>query len=295
LTEAAGEAVPLRPRLLFLLLAPALTLFALLTLYPLARVLLLSFTATDHGFADARFVGMDNFVELWEGRGFRRAAWNTIVFALMATIAEVLLGLGLALLLDSAFRGRRLVTLVLLAPYVLSTIVVGAIWRAWFHYDLGFLNATLRSVGLPGVAWLFDPTLALPAIALADIWQTTPFCFLILYAGLRSIPPELHEAARVDGAGVWRRFRDVTLPLLAPYLLVAALMRTLDSFKLFDKVYAMTGGGPGNATETLSMHVHRLAFRFFDIGMASAAAFVMVIFAGLLAALQARRMMRAQA
>lgn len=295
MTEAAGEAVPLRPRLLFLLLAPALTLFALLTLYPLARVLLLSFTATDHGFADARFVGMDNFVELWEGRGFRRAAWNTIVFALMATIAEVLLGLGLALLLDSAFRGRRLVTLVLLAPYVLSTIVVGAIWRAWFHYDLGFLNATLRSVGLPGVAWLFDPTLALPAIALADIWQTTPFCFLILYAGLRSIPPELHEAARVDGAGVWRRFRDVTLPLLAPYLLVAALMRTLDSFKLFDKVYAMTGGGPGNATETLSMHVHRLAFRFFDIGMASAAAFVMVIFAGLLAALQARRMMRAQA
>ncbi|WP_368415881.1 carbohydrate ABC transporter permease [Falsiroseomonas sp.] len=267
----------------------------MLTLYPLARVLLLSFTATDHGFADARFVGMDNFVELWEGRGFRRAAWNTIVFALMATIAEVLLGLGLALLLDRAFRGRRLVTLVLLAPYVLSTIVVGAIWRAWFHYDLGFLNATLRSVGLPGVAWLFDPTLALPAIALADIWQATPFCFLILYAGLRSIPPELYEAARVDGAGAWRRFRDVTLPLLAPYLLVAALMRTLDSFKLFDKVYAMTGGGPGNATETLSMHVHRLAFRFFDIGMASAAALVMVICAGLLAALQVRRMMRAQA
>ncbi len=295
MTEAAGEAGPLRPRLLFLLLAPALTLFALLTLYPLARVLLLSFTATDHGFADARFVGMDNFVELWEGRGFRRAAWNTIVFALMATIAEVLLGLGLALLLDRAFRGRRLVTLVLLAPYVLSTIVVGAIWRAWFHYDLGFLNATLRSVGLPGVAWLFDPTLALPAIALADIWQATPFCFLILYAGLRSIPPELYEAARVDGAGAWRRFRDVTLPLLAPYLLVAALMRTLDSFKLFDKVYAMTGGGPGNATETLSMHVHRLAFRFFDIGMASAAALVMVICAGLLAALQVRRMMRAQA
>jgi multiple sugar transport system permease protein len=218
-----------------------------------------------------------------------------VVFALMATIAEVLLGLALALLLDRAFRGRRLVTLVLLAPYVLSTVVVGAIWRAWFHYDLGFLNATLRSLGLAGLPWLFDPTLALPAIALADIWQATPFCFLILYAGLRSIPPELHEAARVDGAGAWRRFRDVTLPLLAPYLLVAALMRTLDSFKLFDKVYAMTGGGPGNATETLSMHVHRLAFRFFDIGMASAAALVMVAFAGLLAALQARRMMRTDA
>ena len=293
--QPAGEAGPLRPRLLLLLLAPALALFALLTLYPLVRVVLLSVMESDHGFADARFVGLDNFVELWEGRGFRRAAWNTVVFALMATIAEVLLGLALALLLDRAFRGRRLVTLVLLAPYVLSTVVVGAIWRAWFHYDLGFLNATLRSLGLAGLPWLFDPTLALPAIALADIWQATPFCFLILYAGLRSIPPELHEAARVDGAGAWRRFRDVTLPLLAPYLLVAALMRTLDSFKLFDKVYAMTGGGPGNATETLSMHVHRLAFRFFDIGMASAAALVMVAFAGLLAALQARRMMRTDA
>jgi multiple sugar transport system permease protein len=295
LRQPAGEAGPLRPRLLLLLLAPALALFALLTLYPLVRVVLLSVMESDHGFADARFVGLDNVVELWEGRGFRRAAWNTVVFALMATIAEVLLGLALALLLDRAFRGRRLVTLVLLAPYVLSTVVVGAIWRAWFHYDLGFLNATLRSLGLAGLPWLFDPTLALPAIALADIWQATPFCFLIIYAGLRSIPPELHEAARVDGAGAWRRFRDVTLPLLAPYLLVAALMRTLDSFKLFDKVYAMTGGGPGNATETLSMHVHRLAFRFFDIGMASAAALVMVAFAGLLAALQARRMMRTDA
>jgi multiple sugar transport system permease protein len=281
-----------RPRLLLLLLAPALALFALLTLYPLARLLLLSFTDSDHGFAGARVVGFDNYAELAAGTAFRNATWNTVQFALMATTAEVALGLALALLLDRAFPGRRLVTLILLAPYVLSTIVVSAIWRAWFHYDVGFLNNTLRSLGLPGAPWLFDPSVALPAIALADIWQATPFCFLILYAGLRSIPPELHEAARVDGAGAWRRFRDITLPLLAPYLFIAALMRTLDSFKLFDKVFAMTGGGPGRATETLSMYVHRLAFRFFDIGMASAAAIVMIVVAGLLAALYARHLMR---
>jgi multiple sugar transport system permease protein len=282
----------MKPRLVALLLAPALLLFALLTLYPLVRVLLLAFTATEHGFAEARFVGFENFVELQEGRAFRRAAWNTVAFALMATSSELLLGLALALLLDRAFPGRRWITLVLLAPYVLSTIVVGAVWRAWFHYDIGFLNSVLRSIGLPGVPWLFDPNLALSSIVLVDVWQATPFCFLILYAGLRAIPPELHEAARMDGAGAWRRFRDVTLPLLAPYLLVAGLMRTVDSFKLFDKVYAMTGGGPGNATETLSMHVHRLAFRFFDIGLASAAALVMVVVAGLLAALYARQIMR---
>jgi multiple sugar transport system permease protein len=281
-----------RPWLLVALLAPALALFALLTFYPLVRLILLSFAATDHGFDGAKFVGLENYVELFEGRSFRRAAWNTAVFAAVATIAEVLVGLGLALLLDRAFPFRRALTLVVLAPYVLSTVVVSAIWRAWFHYDVGFLNNTLRAVGLDGVPWLFDPNIALMSIALADIWQNAPFCFLILYAGLRSIPPELYEAARIDGAGAWRRFVDVTLPLLAPYMFVAALMRTLDSFKLFDKVYAMTGGGPGNATETLSMHVHRLAFRFFDIGMASAAAMAMIVVAGALASVYAARLLR---
>lgn len=278
-----------------LLLGPAAVLFALLTLYPLVRLLLLSFAASEHGFEGARFVGLDNYAELLGGRAFRRATWNTVAFTLMATVSEVLLGLALALLFDRVFPGRRALTLIVLAPYVLSTIVVSAIWRAWFHYDVGFLNTLLRGLGLPGVAWLFDPALALPSIVLVDLWQTAPFCFLILYAGLRSIPPEVHEAARIDGAGLWRRFRDITLPLLAPYLLIAALMRSLDSFKLFDKVYAMTGGGPGNATETLSMHVHRLAFRFFDIGQASAAAMVMIVVAGLLAALYARRLMRRDA
>lgn len=280
--------------LLLLLLAPALALFAVLTIYPLIRLLLLSFAVTDHGFEGARFVGLDNYAELLTDKGFRRATWNTIAFTLMATVSEVLLGLALAVLLDRAFPARRAVTLVVLAPYVLSTIVVSAVWRAWFHYDVGFLNNTLRAVGLSPVAWLFDPDLALPSIVLVDLWQTAPFCFLILYAGLRSIPPEFQESAMIDGANGWRRFRDITLPLLAPYLFIAALMRSLDSFKLFDKVYAMTGGGPGNATETLSMHVHRLAFRFFDIGTASAAAIVMIAVAGVLAGLYAQHLLRGQ-
>lgn len=283
-----------RSWLLFALLAPALALFALLTFYPLVRLLLLSFAATDHGFEGATFVGFENYTELLDGRSFRRAALNTATFALVATVAEVSVGLGLALLLDRQFAFRRALTLVVLAPYVLSTVVVAAIWRAWFHYDIGFLNNALRSVGLDGVPWLFDPNIALLSIALADVWQNAPFCFLILYAGLRSIPPELYEAARIDGAGAWRRFCDVTLPLLSPYLFVAALMRTLDSFKLFDKVYAMTGGGPGNATETLSMFVHRLAFRFFDIGLASAAAIVMILVAGGLGAVYAARLLQTE-
>jgi multiple sugar transport system permease protein len=283
-----------RPRTLLLLLAPALLLFGLLTLYPLARLLLLSFTDSDYGFAGARFIGIENYAELLSARAFRRATANTVAFTLMATISELAVGLALALLLDRTFPARRAVTLVILAPYVLSTIVVSAVWRAWFHYDIGFLNSVLRGVGLSGVPWLFNPDLALPSIVLVDLWQTAPFCALILIAGLRSIPAEVYEAARMDGAGSFRCFRDITLPLLAPYLFIAGLMRSLDSFKLFDKVYAMTGGGPGNATETLSMHVHRLAFRFFDIGQASAAAIVMVVVAGGLALVYARQIVRGE-
>lgn len=281
-------------RTLLLLLAPALALFALLTLYPLARLLLLSFTDSDYGFAGARFVGLANYEELLSGSGFRRAAWNTIAFALMATVTEVAAGLGLALLLERAFPARRWLTLVILAPYVLSTIVVSAIWRAWYHYDVGFLNTVLRGIGLPGVPWLFEPSIALGSIVLVDLWQSAPFCALILLAGLSAIPPEVTEAARIDGAGGLRRFRDITLPMLAPYLMIAALMRSLDSFKLFDKVYAMTGGGPGRATETLSLYVHRLAFRFFDIGQASAAAIVMILVAGAMGAVYARNLLRAE-
>jgi multiple sugar transport system permease protein len=281
-------------RTLFLLLAPALLLFALLTLYPLARLLLLSFTDSDYGFAGARFVGLANYEELLSGSGFRRAAWNTIAFALMATVTEVAAGLALALLLERAFPARRWLTLVILAPYVLSTIVVSAIWRAWYHYDVGFLNTVLRGIGLPGVPWLFEPSIALGSIVLVDLWQSAPFCALILLAGLSAIPPEVTEAARIDGAGGLRRFRDITLPMLAPYLMIAALMRSLDSFKLFDKVYAMTGGGPGRATETLSLYVHRLAFRFFDIGQASAAAIVMILVAGAMGAVYARNLLRAE-
>ena len=281
-------------RTLLLLLAPALLLFALLTLYPLARLLLLSFTDSDYGFAGARFVGLANYEELLSGSGFRRAAWNTIAFALMATVTEVAAGLGLALLLERAFPARRWLTLVILAPYVLSTIVVSAIWRAWYHYDVGFLNTVLRGIGLPGVPWLFEPSIALGSIVLVDLWQSAPFCALILLAGLSAIPPEVTEAARIDGAGGLRRFRDITLPMLAPYLMIAALMRSLDSFKLFDKVYAMTGGGPGRATETLSLYVHRLAFRFFDIGQASTAAIVMILVAGAMGAVYARNLLRAE-
>ena len=139
--------------------------------------------------------------------------------------------------------------------------------------------------------WLFEPDLALYSLVLIDLWQTAPVVFLILLAGLQGIDEEVYEAARMDGAGPVRILLTITLPLLVPHLLLAALLRSIDNFKIFDKVYALTGGGPGQATETLSMYLYRLGFNFFEVGMASAVAVIMVVIAGILAAFYAARIL----
>lgn len=269
------------------LLAPAGALFAILTVYPLGRGIILSFFNTDYGFKGATFVGLENYQYLLSDSFFQQATWNTVSFTLMATVSEVALGFLLALLVCRRFPGRWLVIPSLVAPFVLSTMVVTAIWRAWFHYDFGFLNNLLRSFSLQPVEWLFNPDIVMFSLVLVDLWQTAPLTFLILLAGLQSIQPEIYEAARMDGASSRQILFTITLPLLGPHMLLAALLRSIDSFKIFDKVYALTGGGPGQATETLSMYVYKLGFKFFDVGLASAAAVVMVVIAGLLAAVYA--------
>ncbi len=274
-----------------LFILPALLLLAGLTLYPLARSAALSFVATEYGFEGARYVGAANYADLFGDRFFRRATTNTIWFTLLATFSELALGLALALMVNRKFHGRSVVIPLLVAPFVLSTMVVTAIWSAWMHFDVGYLNNVLRVVGLDGAPWLFDPDLALYSIVLVDLWQTAPMVFLILLAGLQGIDEEIYEAARMDGAGSGWVLFTITLPLLVPHLLLAALLRSIDSFKIFDKVYALTGGGPGQATETLSMYLYRLGFKFFEVGMASAVAMIMVIVAGILAAVYAARIL----
>ena len=274
------------------LMLPAAALIGALAVWPILRVLLLSLFDADYGLAGAPFVGLGNYDEALGNRFFRRSIVNTLTFTLVASVAEVALGLALALLVHRQFPGRRLVLPLLIFPLVLSTMVVSAIWRSWYHYDLGYLNTVLTTLGLHPVRWLASPDLALWSIILVDVWQYTPLAFLILLAGLQSIPVSVYEAARLDGAGPFRLFRDITLPLIAGHLALALLLRTVDTFKLFDKVYAMTGGGPGIATETMSLFVQRHAFRFNEMGLASAAAVLMLLVCSVLAGAYAARMLR---
>ncbi len=279
-------------RTAILLILPAAMLLAALTIYPLGRSLALSLVSTDYGFAGAKYVGLRNYEDLLVDHFFLRAVSNTVWFTILATVSEVALGLALALLVNRRFPGRGVVITLLVSPFVLSTMVVTAIWSAWYHYDFGYLNNLLRVVGLEGAPWLFDPDVALYSLVLVDLWQTTPIAFLILLAGLQAIDPEVYEAARMDGAGPVRVLFTITIPLLIPHLFLAALIRTIDSFKIFDKVFALTGGGPGQATETLSMYLYRLGFQFFEIGLASATAIIMVVVAGTLAAFYAASILR---
>ncbi len=277
---------------LILLLLPALVILGLLTAYPIFSVIWNAFGEVDRNGQHYHFVGLANFSALFDDVFFRAAINNTVVFTVAASLAQVLLGLWLALLFNRRFPGRRFALPLLIYPMMISTMVCSAIWRAWYHYDYGLLNSVLVAIGLPAQEWLFNPHLALYAIVLVDTWQWTPMAFLIILAGLQSIPKDIGEAALVDGARGWRSFVYITLPLIKKQLMLAFLLRSIDTFKLFDKVYVLTGGGPGNATETLSMFVYKYGFRFFDLGMASASALVMLVISLLMTLFYARNAMQ---
>jgi multiple sugar transport system permease protein len=258
-------------------------------------VFYLSFHRYSYAEGTKDYLGLKNYIRIFNDRFFLKGLRNTFEFSILATFSELLAGLGLALLFNVRFRGKRWLLPIVIFPMMLSTMVICAIWRAMYHYDYGIINHILRSLGLDGIRWLIDPDLAMKSIVLVDIWQWTPLAFLILLAGLQSIPQELYEAARVDGAAGLRLFRHITLPLLLPHILLVILLRTIDTFKIFDKVYALTGGGPGTATETISFYIYREGFNYFNLGRASAASVVMLLVVALISAIYVRYIIRGQA
>jgi multiple sugar transport system permease protein len=218
--------------------------------------------------------GLSLVRRLWTDGRFRGALRATAVFTASSVLLEMLLGTALALLLDRAFRGRGIVRAVVLLPWALPTAVMALAWAWIFNDSFGVANDLLLRLGLVQrpIAWLSAPASAMAALVTADVWKTTPFVALIVLAGLQGIPPELLEAARIDGLSAPQRFRRIVLPLLVPSLLVALLFRAVQAFGAFDLVYVMTGGGPGGSTETVSLYAFQTTFRSLDFAYGAAIA-----------------------
>ncbi len=259
----------------YLLVAPAVAVLLALSIYPLFYIIKISFQT---GSGDAVRLSLANFTRLFSDSFFRDALLHTLIYATVALTFEFLIGFGLALLVDRPLRGRNVFRAVLLIPMMLPPVVVGVVWRLMFNPNFGAINGTLKSMGAntDSLTWTASPALALLSVIAVDVWQWTPFMFLILLAGLQAIPQEPYEAAMVDGANWRQTFFHVTLPLLKPAILIALLLRTMDLLRVFDQIFILTEGGPGFATETVSLYIYRAAFRFFDFGYAAAMSFVLL-------------------
>jgi multiple sugar transport system permease protein len=208
---------------------------------------------------------------------FWHSTWNTILYIVVTVPGALLVGLGLALLANKPFTIKWPVRLGLLLPWALPLVFCGLIFRWFFEYETGIVNDLLVRVGIEPLQWLSSPTLATIAICVTIIWKASSFMALMLLAGLQSIPKSLYEAAEVDGASKWQQFVEITLPMLRPAIFVALIFRTITAIQTFDIPYAMTGGGPGDATETLAMYIHKTTLDYLDFGYGSALATLMFI------------------
>ncbi len=262
--EAKAERLPLphRRRSVFrgerrlgvAMLTPSLVVIALVAAYPICYAVWLSlneYSVITPGLS--RFVGLDNYLDALGSAQFWEAMETTVLFTVISVSLELAIGLGMALVMHQAFRGRALLRAVVLVPWAILTVVTAITWRTIFEPELGFVNTMLSALSLPGgdVVWLGEEGYALAAMILADVWKTAPFMALLILAGLQGIPDELHDAAKVDGANTWQRFRSITLPLLVPAITVALIFRTPDALRVFDLPYVLTKGA--NGTETLSL------------------------------------------
>jgi len=264
---------------------PTMILLILMNIFPLLWSLYLSFHRYRASMPNrpAKFIGVQNYARLLsdpEVWGYFR---TTAYFVVVAVVAQFLIGFGLALLLNREFRYKGFITTLILLPMMLSPVVVGLFWRFLFASDSSglinyFLTPLLNLFNAQPIRWTTDPNIAMIAVVIVDTWMWSPFMMLISLAGLSAVPKYLYEAADVDRASGWFKFRWITLPMVSPLLLIALLFRTMDAFKMFDIVYVLTReGGPGTVTETVSMNLYKLAFRNFNTGKACAMAYILLI------------------
>ncbi len=251
--------------------APLVVILILLVAYPTFQLIRMSVSEVDivNGQAVWEYVGLKHLETALQDPVVPTALKNTLVFVVAVVILETFLAVVIALLVS---RSKHLVGLyrtVLLIPLLVPPIAIGTMWRLMYDYNYGFINQVLKSLSITGPTWTADPQLAMPSIILVDLWHWISFMFLIILAGLESLPQDLNEAARVDGATESQVLRYITFPLLRPTLITAVMLRTIFAFKVFDEIYLLTGGGPGTATEVISLYIYEVFSRQFRLGYAS--------------------------
>ena len=277
-------------------IAPAFIVIAVILVYPLGYSFWLSFHEwTLRNFRKGiPWIGLENYIDLFTNPEFLISLKITFSFVIAAVGIEFILGMALALLLNNDLRGKGFIRSMILLPMMCTNAVIGLTWRLLLNYEFGLVNYYLSALGLERVEWLSKPAVALPAVIIVDVWNTTSFVALLLLAGLQALPEEPFEAARIDGASGWQSFFYLTLPLLRPTILVALLWRLIDTFRIFDVVYLLTAGGPARATETVSIYVYRYGFQSFNLGFASAASYIMILILLIIAAVLARMIGRTE-
>ena len=261
-----------------------------LSIFPLVFNIFYSFT--DYYYLskqDPGLVGVDNYVNIFQDVYFRQAVYNTVKFTVLAVIFETLLGLAMALLVNSIQKGKKTLRTVSLVPTLLPPVTVALIWQIMFSNNYGIINKLLGGIGIDPVNWLMDVNTAFYAILVIDIWQYAPFAFLLIYASLQAVPQGQYEAAKIDGAGIWQQFIYVTLPNIANGVIMVILLRTIDTFRLFDKVNILTKGGPANSTATITQYIYQHGVKGLKVGYGSAAALIMTVIVLILAGAYIKR------
>ncbi len=263
----------------YLFLAPAGLVLAFALFYPICYMIYASFLDWNPSqrIGEADFVGLRNYFKLFGDPAFRESLWVTLKFAGVVVTVEMFLGVGLALLLDRNIRGMSLLRTLFILPMMIAPIVVGLMWRYMYHPTVGIFNKTLKSWGFEGVPWLSDGSWAFASVVIADVWQWTPFIFILSLAALQSLPASAIEASKIDGASGWQQIIYIKLPLMLPVLIVTLLLRLIDSFKVLEVILVMTNGGPGLSTEILSLRINRTASEFRELGEAAAMSNLLLI------------------